>query len=401
MKSDTKIILVNDFGYVDGGASAVAIRTALLLAAEGNDVLFFCGEGPVCKDLLDSRVEVVCLGEYSINSNPSKFQAMQKGIWNKRVFEQFGSLLDSFEDREVLVHVHTWTKVLSSAVFAAATCRDVPLLLTVHDYFSVCPNGGLYDYCKMSICEKQPMSLSCKVCNCDRRSFAQKIWRVVRQAKQDSFVRNNKRIRYAFVSDYCKNILAPSLISSYPYEVLRNPVDHVAADKTECESNGRFLFVGRVSTEKGADLFCQAVHEIGAKGIVIGDGELLEDLREKYREDICFTGWMSPEEMAKCGALNSLAIVQPSRLHETALLTPLQFLEYGIPCIIPDRCAATDYVVPGGNGLVFRTGDLSDLKAKMGEMLRSPIRPAPQPVYNEKYLIELYSIYEKMIDQIV
>ena len=353
---ETPVIIVNDFGYVEGGATAVAVRTALLLAGEGRKVVFFCGEGPVCDELADSDVEAVCLGAHSINSNPSKLAAVRDGIWNARAYEVFKGLLGRRDLRGSIVHVHTWTKVLSSAVFAAATENGNPLLLTVHDYFSVCPNGGFYDYRRKRICELDPMSGACVRCDCDKRSYVQKLWRVVRQARQDRWLRNNSKVHYAFVSEYCRDILTPLLHSDYPYEVLRNPVDHIDFGDAERERDA-FVFIGRVSPEKGADLFCEAVTAIGAKGIVIGDGEML---------------------------------------HETAMLTPLQMLEHGVPCIVPDRCAAIAYVQEGVNGLLFKTGDVEDLERAMQEMLERPLNPDPMTIADEGYLRDLTALYERL-----
>ena len=386
------IVIVSDFGYVEGGAVAVAVKTALLLASEGRKVVFFCGEGPVCEDLALSDVETVCLDIPSINSNPSRLDAIRNGIWNSHAYESFLGLLKRGDLKDAIVHVHTWTKVLSSAVFAAATENGNPILLTVHDYFSVCPNGGFYDYNEKRICERKPMSGSCICRNCDKRSYAQKLWRVARQARQDRWVRNNPKVHYAFVSEYSRDILVPFLNSEYPYEVLRNPLDHLEYGDDTHERDV-FLFIGRISPEKGADLFCEAVTAIGAKGIVIGDGEMLVELQARYPQSK-FTGWVKPEQMRLHGINRAIAMVQPSRLHETALLTPLQMLEQGVPCIVPDRCAARDYVEEGVNGLLFKTGDVEDLERAMRKMLERPLKPKEMTIDDKGYLERLFDVYE-------
>ena len=392
---NTPVIIVNDFGYVEGGATAVAVKTALLLASEGRKVAFFCGEGPVCDELAGSDIETVCLGTHSINSNPSKLAAVRDGIWNARAYRAFKGLLGRNDLRGAIVHVHTWTKVLSSAVFAAATENGSPLLLTVHDYFTACPNGGFYDYGRKRICELAPMSRACVRCDCDKRSYAQKLWRVARQARQDRWVRHNPKVRYAFVSEYCRDILAPFLHSEYPYEVLHNPVDHIDLGDSGRQRDA-FVFIGRVSPEKGVDLFCEAVTAIDAKGIVVGDGEMLHELKAKFPH-VHFTGWVKPGDMRLHGIDRAIAMVQPSRLHETAMLTPLQMLENGVPCIVPDRCAESDYVQEGVNGLLFKTGDVKDLERAMRKMLERPLNPEPRRIADEGYLRDLTELYERIL----
>ena len=396
-KQDVPIIIVNDFGYVEGGASAVAVKTALVLASAGRKVVFFCGQGPVCTELVNSSIEVICIGMHSITSNPSRVGAICNGLWNGNAYRVFRTLLCRGDLKGAIVHIHTWTKVLSASVFAAATKNGNPLILTVHDYFSACPNGGFYDYNEKCICDRAPLSVSCVSCNCDKRSYAQKSWRVMRQYIQDRWVRNNRHIHYAFVSDYCRDILVPYLHSAFAYRVLRNPVDHIRLDESVISyARDSFLYIGRLSPEKGADLFCSAVETIGAHGIVIGDGEMLPELKEKYSGIIEFTGWLEPDEMWSHGVARAIAVVQPSRLHETALLTPVQLLELGIPCIVPDRCAARDYVKEGVNGLLFKSGDVSDLERVMRKMLEKPICPERVAVPDRRYLTDLSAMYEEI-----
>ena len=87
------------------------------------------------------------------------------------------------ESGETVLHVQAWTKVLTSAIFKAAHDCGVRIVLSVHDYFLACPNGGCYNYVRGEICTLAPMSAACIRCNCDSRSFAYKGWRVLRQRR--------------------------------------------------------------------------------------------------------------------------------------------------------------------------------------------------------------------------
>ncbi|WP_283180096.1 hypothetical protein [Gemmobacter sp. 24YEA27] len=62
------------------------------------------------------------------------------------------------------------------------------VVLHAHDYFLACPNGAFFDYRAGVTCDLSPMSLGCVTCNCDKRSAAQKLWRVARQAVQNRAV---------------------------------------------------------------------------------------------------------------------------------------------------------------------------------------------------------------------
>lgn len=158
------ILLVNDFGYVDGGASSVAVQTAVLLRRLGQNVTFVCGEGPICDELIEADVRVVCLNQQSINEG-SRIAASVRGIWNRSTFNKMNVILKDYKPSETIVHIHTWTKVLSSSIFSAIKRSGFPMVLTAHDYFSICPNGGLYNYQTRAICKFRPMGIKCLLCN--------------------------------------------------------------------------------------------------------------------------------------------------------------------------------------------------------------------------------------------
>ena len=75
--------------------------------------------------------------------------------------------LDGFDPHKTIVHVHGWTKSLSSSVVQEALQRDFQIVISLHDYFVACPNGGFYNYKKKHICRLKPLSKACVLSNCD------------------------------------------------------------------------------------------------------------------------------------------------------------------------------------------------------------------------------------------
>ena len=55
------------------------------------------------------------------------------------------------------------TLVANRESLREALGRDFRVVVTLHDYFSVCPNGGLFNYVTQKHCLKEPMSISCMV----------------------------------------------------------------------------------------------------------------------------------------------------------------------------------------------------------------------------------------------
>jgi hypothetical protein len=198
-----RVIVLNDYGYVNGGASQVAISSLNRLAESGLDVRFITSVGPVDSSINRKLVSVVNFGFRDLLGNPSRVQASLRGIWDSRCAKNLQESLQDCDPQNTIVHLHSWVKSLSSSVARTAIRLGFKVVCTLHDYFTVCPNGGLYNFPQRKQCTLQPMSLECIASNCDSRSYAQKLWRVGRQAVQSGIGKIPDGIRYFIkVSDY-------------------------------------------------------------------------------------------------------------------------------------------------------------------------------------------------------
>ena len=202
------IIIACDYAYIEGGASKIAIRSAIELSKIPTiKVFFLAGCGEICQDLKESAVEVVLLGKYDLLTNPNKVSAFMSGIYNKKNEKEIEHFLNKFSSKDTILNVHSWTKSISSAIFAAAARTQIHCCVTVHDYFLLCPNGGFYNYTRSSICNYNPMSIKCVCCNCDSRGYVYKMFRVIRQCIQNRVIRHDRNISFIFLSEFSLTIL--------------------------------------------------------------------------------------------------------------------------------------------------------------------------------------------------
>lgn len=361
-----RVIIVNDAAYVTGGAGNVALTEAILLAQQNVDVLLFSGFGPVDDRLIKSGVKVVVCDSKDILTNKNRIEAFCQGLWNRKAKRRFEEVLSNYSVEDTVVHYHAWTKALSASVLSVTQKYGYKIVITTHDYFSFCPNGGLYNYVKGVICDKSPMSLDCIFCNCDSRNVLQKYWRVARQFIQERYLWRHENISIIAISELTKTLFLRYSKKVDNIYVLKNPIE-LPEIKQELEGTcDVFVFMGRLSKEKGVDLFCRAVTDLGVKGVVLGDGYQRCELARKY-ENIEFTGWVSGDK--KISYLkNARALVFPSLWYEGAPLTIVEMLSRGIPCIVPDKCAASECVTHGFNGYLFKIGDIESLKESIKMM---------------------------------
>lgn len=342
MKKIKNVIIINDFNYTQGGASKVSIDTANLLVDKFEKVYFFSCSKEKSKELNQNVIDVYT-GQGEALNDSNKVRGIVNGLYNVRAKKELKKLLSKLNRNETIIHIHGWTKCLSSSIFDIVFKEKFKIVLTLHDYFTSCPNGGFFNYNNYKICELKPMSYNCIRCNCDSRNYAFKVYRILRQFIQNKIVKLPLKLKYAIsISEVNEKILKDIFNKDLKIMRIYNPFDSIKVNNINPVANEYYLFVGRVSKEKGADIFCEAMTKASKKGIVVGDGPELNLLKEKYK-NIIFTGWLDAKEMSKYYE-KARAVIVPSRWYEGASLIPMEASKYNIPCITVATCAAKEFV---------------------------------------------------------
>jgi glycosyltransferase involved in cell wall biosynthesis len=360
-----EVVILNDYASTTGGSTAVAIASAIGLAQRGVPVTLFTCVGPVAPQLSGVRnLEVVCLGQEEIAKDGNRLRAFTSGLRNSEAERALRALLASKSPEQTLVHAHTWTKALSPFALDVVTRMGFRLVLTLHDFFIACPNGGFFVHKTRQICQRKPLSASCWSCSCDRRNRAHKLWRSVRTVVQNKVLNvPGKTSAFIGVSDFSLRILKPFLPASIPARVVRNPVGALDEGPAQIDANREFLFMGRFENEKGVRLFAEAARQSGVPALFIGDGALRPEAQR-----ICphgrYTGWLSPAEIRQ-HLRRARALVFPPLWYETLGLVVVEAAAAGVPSIVSDRCAATDFIRHGVNGLLFANGSAESLASQM------------------------------------
>jgi len=358
------IIIVNDYGHINGGASSVALNSAIELKKRGYNVIVFSAVEPIMDELIKNKIEVISTKQFDILNNPNRLSSIKQGIWNKVAYNSFVELLNRFDTNNTIIHIHSWTKALSSSVVRAALDRKIKVVITLHDYFTACPNGGLYNYKNKRICKLTPLSRRCIFCNCDSRYYYHKLWRILRQVIQIHKGLIPKDIKnYIYISETSKKILEERLPSDSNYYFVKNPIDVEKKNPVDVKNNASFIYVGRFSKEKGVLLFAEAARKLNCDAVFIGDGELKEKIKEIYPKAI-LTGWLNKNGMEEY--LNKARVlVFPSLWYETLGMTALEVKSKGIPVIVSDQCVTREIINNEISGLWFKGNNINDLQRKM------------------------------------
>jgi glycosyltransferase involved in cell wall biosynthesis len=401
------IVLCLDHAFVSGGQAKVAIDSAIGLKRAGMRPILFAAAGPVAEILRTEGIETVCLGQNDLLGNPSRVKAAMQGIWNARAAAALGDLLAGLPKDRSIVHVHGWAKALSPAIAVPIAVSRLPAVYTIHEYFLFCPNGGFYNYQKSQVCHLRPLSASCWMTHCDARNYPRKLWRNARLTLARNFAHLPEIFTdFITISDFQAEIVAPFVPKAARLHRLSNPIPMADLGPRPDPCAGNFLFVGRLSTEKGPFLFAEAAQRLGLKPVFVGDGPIAGELAARYPQ-ARILGWHKSEAVHQL-MRRARALVFPSLWYEGQPLTILEAKALGVPIIVADTCAGRDEIEDGVTGLWFKGGDVDDLTraiAQLGddERVISMSHAAHRaywanPPTLDRHVEGLISIYRGMLD---
>jgi glycosyltransferase involved in cell wall biosynthesis len=307
-----------------------------------------------------------------------------------------------------IIHIHNLHFAGSPFVIWAAKRKKVPVVVTLHNYRLVCPSGLLTYNHKLfteSIKANFPWYAVFKGVykNSQLITFwvAFTIWlhkKLGTWHKVDKYILLNRTSLIPF---------AKREFITRNYVVKPNFFDNNIFNTEPREPF--YLFVGRLSEEKGIEILLDTWKDIPQTLFIIGDGPLKEKVIDKANNysNIKYLGFRNKEfivdQLRKCSAL-----VFPSVCYENMPLSIIEAFSCGTPVIASDTGGPSEMVKPGNNGLLFKTDDKVDLLQKIIYWNRLSINEKvlfsknARKSYEDNYTSEinkkqLLSIYESAI----
>ena len=345
------IVIVCDWAYAGGGAEKVAIDTAIGLRSAGHAVHFIAAVGPAAPGLQEAGVVLHLTGERELR-HKGVADLLGSGLWSGRAKALTASVLAALPRGETVIHLHAWQRALTAACLQACAQSGHPMVLTAHEYGSACPNQGFFDYQRQQICERTALGLDCLTTHCDTRTYAHKLWRTARVALQRGAAGFPDSVGdVIYLSQLSRTVLAPYFDDRTRWHAVRNPMALVQGPRVQAELNASVLFVGRLSFEKGPDIFCRALAAAGLPGVVVGDGPMASTLRTQHGA-LRYAGWCDADGVRK-ELQGARALVLPSRWYEGQPLVVQEALSMGVPVLVSDRTGAREAVQHGVTGLHF------------------------------------------------
>jgi len=293
------------------------------------------------------------------------------GIYSVRSYCEMRRLLK--EDRPDLVHVHSVYPMFSPSILVACRRAGVPVVMTVHTHNLTCPTW--FHLYKGQICEAcvGGHEYRCILKNC-RNNILESIAYALRSAFARRFrlFRDNVSILIV-LTPFSRAKLLQAGFRPDQIEVIPNPT---SVDEETCgtaSAGGEYVaFAGRISPEKGLDVFLAAAAQMSDVSFkVAGDGPVLPEMKGRATPNVEFLGRLEFGDLLKFYRKSRILVV-PSLWFEPFGMVAIDAMALGVP-VIASRIGGLPYVVEDGvTGSLFEAGNPEDLVRKVKCLWENP-----------------------------
>lgn len=313
-----------------------------------------------------------------------------------------------------IVHVHNLHFGGSTSVIYAVKRSNIPIVITLHNYRLLCPSGILFNNGKLFLASlKQQFPWDAVKLGVYKNSKLITFWLGLSMFIHQKLETWKKINKYIVLSEHAKTLFLSSNLKLSEKQLIVKPNFSSVPILDKKEAKNYFLYVGRLSEEKGIMLLLSVFSQSDYTIKITGDGPLKEEVISyslKY-PNIQFLGISNKEEvfnlMQSCSAL-----VFPSIWFEGMPLTIIEAFACGTPVISSKLGAMETMIIPGYNGLHFQAQSEKDLKDKLDlwyqldaikkHEYRFNARKTYEELYTpEKNLKQLLSVYQEVIEEII
>jgi glycosyltransferase involved in cell wall biosynthesis len=304
-------------------------------------------------------------------------RAAARTLWSRTDHEAIGRLVR--DEAIEVVHFHNTFPLISPAAYYAARGAGAAVVQTLHNFRLLCPGGLLLrDGKPCESCVGRSVAWPAVVHRCYRDSAAATgiltsmltLHRVLGtwSRQVDAFIALSRFARERFVAGGLpaeRIFVKGGVVDGAGRDPVRD------ATSSEGVTGTHFLYVGRLSAEKGIHVLLDAWRRLpaGVSLRIVGDGPLRDAVAAAAALDqrIEWLGMLSAADvMREMGA--AWALVFPSLCYENAPGVLAEAQSAALPVIASDLGSGAEIVADGGFGVRFHSGDAGALAAAIISM---------------------------------
>ena len=392
-------IVHNYYGKLSGEETVIE-NLAALLAVRGVSVCRFSCSSADIEDKLSG-----------------KMAPFFSGMHNPFAAKSFGEFLKS--NRPDVVHIHNLYPLISPSILPVCKAFGVPVVMTVHNFRLVCPNGLLLS--KGEICHRclGGREYWCIMRNCEN-SFLKSMGYALRTAAARLLRRYYDNVdHFIFLSEFQKNILVSEGLPADRVSVLANPLSfdmkippaplYKGGNSSFKDGGGYVAYVGRISPEKDIFSLLAAARGLGKIPFKFaGDYHRLPEVLKNKPMNVEFLGQLGAKEIVEFYR-NARIVVFATRCYEGFPTVLLEAMSHGLPIVCSRIGGLPEIVEDGVNGLLYEPGNAAELTARIqrlwedaalcDELGNEGLRKMREVYAPDKLLARLLEIYNRLANR--
>lgn len=390
-----KILIVHNKYAQYGGEDKIVEQQYSILKKNGIDTKVYYKDNKVITKL----------------SKVAKLKLIKDAYCSKKTRNELDELFKNFKPD--IVHVHNIYPIISPSIYEFFKERNIPIVQTLHNYRFICPNGLMF--ANGNICEKcleKHNFYECLHNKCYHNSYIQSFWysSIIDKAYKKGIFND---IQFVSLNRFIKEKMIQKGYNENKIDIIPNCAIKMGKAPLEFDKKDYYLYIGRLSPEKGINTLIKAFKDIKTKKLkIVGDGILRDRIQEYINKNkinnIELLGFKSGEE--KCKLLSEAkALIVPSEWYENFPTVVLEAFSLGT-LVIGSSVGGLQYMIEDGyNGMKFLCSNAEDLQRKVLyiDNKKDNIMKFSEnayKTYKEKYTEEVYyenhmKVYEKLISR--
>ena len=361
-------ISVTSYYYRRGGAEAVMLDQNSLLESRGWKIVPFAMEYDQNFDTDFDEYFVEEIDFASEYTPVEKVRKVVKSVYSLEARREIGRLIDDV--RPDIVHSHNVYHHLTPAIFGAIQKKGVPNVMTVHDLKIGCPSKLML--AADGVCErcKGGKTWNAVQQRCLKGSLPLSAVAALETTLHNALGSYKKNVdRFILPSNFHMNKLIDWGLPAEKARYLPNAVD-VTEMVPDYTPGDRFVFVGRLSEEKGLLTFIEAVAKAGVAATIVGTGPQENELKARVEQtgaNVEFAGYQTGDALFDL-VRAAKVLVLPSECYENAPVVILEAYGLGTPVLGSELGGIPELIVPGETGLLAQAGDVNSFAEQLGTM---------------------------------
>ena len=366
------LLSINNYHYLRGGAEAVFLRHNALFEEMGWQVAPFAMHHPDNTATPWSEFFVEEIEHGSGYSLWEKVRRVPNVIYSLEACRKVNRLLDRFDAD--ICHAHNIYHHISPSVLKHISRRGIPVFMTLHDLKIACPaykmlaHDGICERCKggktynvlAHRCIKESLPLSAIVL---AENLLHRMLRTFERYVD----------RFVVPSRFYMDKLTEWGWPAERFVHIPNAIDP-GAFTPDFTAGKSYMYIGRLSSEKGLATLIRAAARAGAPLVIVGTGPeeaALRDIAKATNANATFLGYLKGPALHDA-IRSARAIVLPSEWYENSPLSVMEAYALGKPVIGAAIGGLPELIRDNETGATFESGSVEGLASVLSRFHALP-----------------------------